>query len=86
MWLVFGSFLPGVVGVSYLLRALGLAESVPAFNVALFWMGMYAVTILQFGLSRCPRCGKLFYTRGIWSNAFARKCLHCKIPLREHPA
>ena len=28
---------------------------------------------------RCPRCTNLFYTKGLFCNNFARRCLHCRL-------
>lgn len=51
----------------------------------LLWLGLFAVAIIRVGLARCPRCGGLFH-RDRWllaSNAFARKCMRCDLPLRR---
>lgn len=37
---------------------------------------------MKYTWSRCPRCGNLFFMKGIFmGNAFARKCMHCGLPL-----
>lgn len=30
---------------------------------------------------RCPRCGEPFFRRPLFLNSFARRCLHCALPL-----
>ncbi|OQZ05787.1 MAG: hypothetical protein B6D36_08335 [Planctomycetes bacterium UTPLA1] len=37
---------------------------------------------VKFSWSRCPRCRNQFFMKGILrSNGFARKCVHCGLPL-----
>lgn len=76
------TYLPGVLGVRYLLQQVGVESEVPAVGLAAAWMVAFAITLAQACLSRCPRCDKLFHVRGLWwANAFAWSCLNCKLPL-----
>jgi hypothetical protein len=45
----------------------------------LAWLALLAVTAFRHQYFRCPRCGKPVFI-GVWSNAFASRCLNCKLP------
>jgi DNA-directed RNA polymerase subunit RPC12/RpoP len=45
------------------------------------WM----VSMVRVELFRCPRCGKRFFMKWYYSNMFARRCLHCGLPLWQEP-
>jgi hypothetical protein len=52
----------------------------PLLQAAAFtWLAVFAVTGFRHQYFRCPRCGKPFFL-GAWSNVFASRCLHCKLP------
>jgi len=52
----------------------------PLLHAAAFgWLALLAVTGFRHQYFRCPRCAKPFFL-GPWSNAFASRCLHCKLP------
>jgi hypothetical protein len=52
---------------------------------ALTYMGLVALTGIACGYSSCPRCTHLFFVSW-WSNVFARRCMHCGVPLSGIPS
>jgi hypothetical protein len=48
------------------------------FGIA--WLVTFAVATMRAGSWRCPRCGNLFFSRGLGSNPLARRCMHCALP------
>jgi hypothetical protein len=56
------------------------------FAVTLILAGVaWASSLLRVELFRCPRCGKHFYVKWYYHNIFARRCLHCRLPLWQEP-
>lgn len=55
-----------------------------------FWLtaGIMAIPLvvlylfLSLGFLPCPRCKKPFFLKSTYGNGFARRCLHCKLPIR----
>ncbi len=45
------------------------------------WVLVAGLAIAWRAMCPCPRCGKALFVRGLYGNAFARKCLNCGIPL-----
>jgi hypothetical protein len=43
------------------------------------WLVAFAVLTCRLCYFRCPRCRKTFFMRLLWTNAFARRCLHCSL-------
>lgn len=44
------------------------------------WLGA-AILTGQPGIHvACPRCGKAFHSTSWYSNAYARRCVHCRLP------
>src|SRR5262249_2063831 len=41
----------------------------------------FMIVTLKNATALCPRCGKHFYSRRWFTNAFARKCRHCDLRL-----
>ncbi len=59
----------------------------PAFVFAISWMLLFAIAGVRHNLFPCPRCGKWFFSIWLYHNGFARRCVHCKLPLystKEH--
>ena len=42
-------------------------------------MGLLIFSNLIYVTSTCPRCRKGFFVRGAYGNAFARRCLNCRL-------
>jgi hypothetical protein len=80
LWIVFWTYVPVMVLLFKLLG--GWVFPWAAFA----WMGLLGVTGIRVSLSRCPRCGERFHWSLAWHNAWARKCLHCGLPLRPKDA
>src|SRR3954470_8850159 len=55
----------------------------PAFVFGILWMIFVVFAGNWFIRFRCPRCGETFFAGSKWCgyNTFARRCLHCKLPL-----
>jgi hypothetical protein len=53
----------------------------PVFVFAIAWMLFYAVAGNRCNNFHCPRCGKSFFSKWWYHNGFARRCVHCKLPL-----
>ena len=68
---------PAVAATALALEALepGLATfTAPA--MAILCMGRFALNSFRISSWRCPRCGERYFH----GNAYARKCVHCKLP------
>ena len=78
---LFLSYLPAVATVSLIAR--GVARDVESTSLvtALIWMGLTVAAAVWFSAFRCPRCGKFFTISWTLQNPFARKCLHCGLPV-----
>jgi hypothetical protein len=44
------------------------------------WLAFLIVTGTRCEYFKCPRCGKPFFAKWWYHNAFARRCLHCGLP------
>jgi hypothetical protein len=53
----------------------------PVFVFALSWMLFVAITGIRHSMFPCPRCGKWFFSTWFYHNGFARRCVHCKLPI-----
>jgi len=53
----------------------------PVFPFAIAWMAFVAVAGARYNTFRCPRCGNWFFSTWWYHNGFARRCVHCKLPL-----
>ena len=47
--------------------------------IAWYFVSMRAVWLL------CPRCGKRFFTKGWFTNTWAKRCMHCGLPKWSEP-
>ena len=79
VWLVFLSYIPGIVILSIPLEALFDSET-PVFVVAVLWFVALAVASGYMENWKCPRCGKPFFRTWWYHNTFAQRCIHCKLP------
>jgi hypothetical protein len=41
------------------------------------WFLGFVVAAVLLQTFRCPRCGKSFFQRALYHNAFAQKCMNC---------
>jgi hypothetical protein len=78
-------YLPGVAFLSFaigpsLATLTGIKQNNVAVMIALCWMIAFAISGFRLSLFRCPRCSKSFYSTSLYTNSFARKCLHCGLP------
>jgi len=75
---LFLTFVPCSLLAAVINQTLGLV-------VAIGLMSTFAILGAVLTWSRCPRCGefcfKKFKTLLVWSNSWARRCMHCKIRL-----
>ncbi len=61
----------------------------PVFVFAISWMLLFAIAGVRYNVFPCPRCGKWFFSTWFFHNGFARRCVHCKLPIystKEHAA
>jgi hypothetical protein len=84
-WAVFISYIPGVAFINFAmgpsLSALtGVKPDNVVLTIALCWMIAFAIAGLRLSLFRCPRCGRSFFSTSLYTNSFARKCVHCGLP------
>src|SRR5215831_14156171 len=56
-------------------------SDMPVFVFAIGWMIFFAVAGSRCNTFRCPRCGEWFFSTWWYHNGFARRCVHCKLPL-----
>ena len=61
---------------------------VPFAVFGILWIIFAGVTSAQRNALLCPRCGKAFFHTWWYHNGFARRCVHCKLPLysKDGPA
>ena len=77
MWGMWLGFVPiGVFVSSFEIPGLS-AVFAPAWMTLLIMISGFVV------FSKCPRCNSLFHTTMLWGNPWARKCIHCSLPLRR---
>ena len=76
LWMVPGSL------IRFLLDRYGLDDG-PAFLLAvgLPIMAIIANAHIRKMFCPCPRCGRPFHIKWYYGNAFARRCVHCGLPL-----
>jgi hypothetical protein len=55
-------------------------SDVPIYLVASLGMGFFMIAGFRLNAFRCPRCRKPFFHTLLFSNGFARRCLHCGLP------
>ena len=71
-----------VFSLAVLLALVGLVRQ-PSLLASYWWMiaPFFFVWFMVAGFRltywRCPRCSKPFFTRLLWGNLFAHRCLHC---------
>ncbi len=53
-----------------------ISASIVQGELAFMVLGVVGMVLL-----RCPRCGKGPFRRGNFSNAFARQCMNCELPI-----
>jgi hypothetical protein len=75
-WAVFLLYLPVVLLVSFVLRALGLGESW-ALGAAVTWMALWTVAGSWLARFRCPSCGEPFFSKGRAGNVWSNACRQC---------
>jgi len=76
------------VGVVAIISLWLIGTAIPAFIAAIAWMVFALVAGNWFIRFRCPRCGEPFFADSKWwgYNTFARRCLHCKLPINAPTA
>jgi len=83
-WLIFFTFLPGVVGLIKLLDWLsaGLGDHAGQW-IAIAWGGAWILSGYWRTTFRCPRCGERFVADRWWETRSLRspECIHCGLPL-----
>lgn len=60
-------------------------STTPFFVVAIGWAIFFVVAGIRCETFRCPRCGKWFFAKWWYHNAFARRCVHCGLPKYATP-
>jgi hypothetical protein len=53
----------------------------PFFVFAGLWLILFVIAVAHYQGFPCPRCGKWFFASWFYRNPFARRCVHCKLPL-----
>jgi hypothetical protein len=53
----------------------------PALAFTIAWMVFGLVAGARYNTFPCPRCGEWFFSTWWYHNSFARRCVHCKLPL-----
>ncbi len=51
---------------------------------AFTWMGLTVIIGIIQGTRKCPRCHSEFFIGKHWNNAFAQRCMNCKLPLNAN--
>jgi hypothetical protein len=47
-------------------------------------MAAFIITGIRLQTFRCPRCGKFFFIACWYRTLFARRCVHCKLPMWQN--
>jgi hypothetical protein len=82
VWILFWLYLPVVGGTGVLIeRARPSGKDALIMSIALLWMLAYGYTGVRVGWSRCPRCKRRFHSKRGFFYMFARRCVHCALPL-----
>lgn len=82
LFLSFAGYIPWGLTVAGAQWLLGFRDTL-VFVLLFLWMGFFVVAGIYFQFWKCPRCGNPFFTKYWYSNAFASKCLHCKLEKKE---
>ena len=78
--LIFATYVPGLVAVGVPLTWL-VGSEIPMYNVAGVWMIAFAVSGNWMARWACPRCQRPFFLTRWGGNPFARRCVHCALPM-----
>ena len=82
--LAFLGYVPCMLVIALLAQRL-FHSFTPGFVVAFGWMIFTVVAGNRCLRFRCPRCGKWFFSKWWYHNAFARRCVHCGLPKYASP-
>ena len=77
---VFVGYVPIMLAFGILSEKL-LQTDKPVYVFGIFWLLLYGVALVRYQIFPCPRCGKWFFASWLYHNIFARRCIHCKLPL-----
>jgi hypothetical protein len=76
-----GIFIAGKFASDFFRESLGRpvsnSEAAP-FGIA--WLVLSLVGAVRLWLWRCPRCYRQYFFSGLFTNMFARRCMHCGLP------
>jgi hypothetical protein len=78
--LAFIGYVPITFALAVLADKLFHSYKLP-FVFALSWMLLFAIASIWYSRFPCPRCGKPFFSTWLYHNGFARRWVHCKLPL-----
>jgi hypothetical protein len=84
MLFLFVGFLPACVALSSVVVRL-VGSDAPIGALLLIWMGAFLYVSFKAGYFRCPRCGERYFHKWWFHNSFARRCVHCGLPLWADP-
>ena len=79
MWAMFLGYMPGVVILNRIDTQV-LRNLVPPVSIAFAWMVVFLGAVIWYGMWKCPRCHKHFMSAGLVGNAWARRCMNCRLP------
>ena len=80
-----GIWLGGFVLAALLIVAL---SRTPIFKVAFpiigaAWIASFIIAAIRIQWFRCPKCHEKFFSSFWYHNPYARKCVHCGLPLGQ---
>jgi hypothetical protein len=52
----------------------------PALILNICWTVLLVLSGFRMLWFPCPRCGKMFFAKWYFDDAFARRCVHCGLP------
>jgi len=80
VWCIYGIFLPLVGGSALVARFLARNfTEISAFIAFVAWMIIWSTCLNRLANLECPRCGYLFFGRGIRRNIFRSRCTQCDL-------
>jgi uncharacterized membrane protein len=77
-WFVWLSGVPLLaIIIAALERIFPKTADLAGVGLAIAWMVAFFVAGIYRQAFKCPRCGKRYFSRWLYHNPYARKCLHC---------
>lgn len=74
-----------VLGVLVRFAANGALAGAAFITVGGVGLLVFGLGIIRVNMWRCPRCNRLFFSKGLTLNPLARRCRHCGLAKWANP-